>query len=413
MGREVLGGAGGHNDLGYCSIVSMGSAGAGGPRPAASVLKLPTRVPRLTAPSMYSTCIFCRTGLGMNEAIEHFPLGRRLAFDAAKGRLWVICGGCGRWNLSPIEERWEAIEECERTFRDTRLRVTTGNIGLARLHGGMELVRIGEPMRPEFAAWRYGSRFASRRSSTTLAAGIGAAATVTGAFALAPAALALAPALLPAFAFGSMSIVVAPVLTSVIGMVPMMGVLAARDYVLHERVVARVAKGRRVLTVRARHVRDADFQMTRDEPSVHLPHDDGWVEFDGTEAMHVASVILAGANRFGAGSSQVTQAVRRIEDAGDASSYLRAASRMGEWRGGRVVSVLNRVRRLGTLHLSTTECLALEMAVHEESERRALEGELSILEEAWREAEQIAAIADDLLLPPGFDDFRGRNRDEY
>jgi hypothetical protein len=362
---------------------------------------------------MYSTCIFCRGQLGRNETIEHFPVGQRLAFDAAKGRLWVICGGCSRWNLSPIEERWEAIEECERTFRDTRLRVTTGNIGLARLHGGMELVRIGKPMRPEFAAWRYGSRFARRRLNTNLVAGVGAAATVTSAFALAPAALALAPALLPAFAFGSMSIVIAPILTSVLGMVPMMGVLTARDYVLHERVVARVAKGRRVLTVRARHVRDADFQVTRDEPSLHLPHDDGWVDFDGTEAMHVASVILAGANRFGAGSAQVTQAVRRIEESGDASAYLHTASRMGEWRGGRVVSVLNRVRRLGTLHLSTTECLALEMAVHEESERRALEGELSILEDAWREAEHIAAIADDLLLPPGFDEFRGRNRDEY
>ena len=42
--------------------------------------------------------------------------------------------------------------------------------------------------------------------------------------------------------------------------------------------------------------------------------------------------------------------------------------------------------------------LAFEMATHEESERRALEGELSILEEMWREAEEIAAIADDLFV---------------
>ncbi len=53
------------------------------------------------------------------SAIEHFPVGRRLAFDAAKGRLWVVCHHCGRWNLSPLEERWEAIEECERLFRGT------------------------------------------------------------------------------------------------------------------------------------------------------------------------------------------------------------------------------------------------------------------------------------------------------
>ena len=41
---------------------------------------------------------------------------------------------------------------------------------------------------------------------------------------------------------------------------------------------------------------------------------------------------------------------------------------------------------------------ALEMVSHEESERPAPEGELAILEKAWREAEEIAGIADDLFL---------------
>ena len=72
---------------------------------------------------MYSTCIFCHSSLGANEAIEHFPVGRRLAFDAARGRLWVVCRSCERWNLTPLEERWEAIEECERLFSSTKLRV--------------------------------------------------------------------------------------------------------------------------------------------------------------------------------------------------------------------------------------------------------------------------------------------------
>ena len=43
--------------------------------------------------------------------------------------------------------------------------------------------------------------------------------------------------------------------------------------------------------------------------------------------------------------------------------------------------------------------LALEMAAHEETERRALDGELAALEAAWREAEDVAAIADSLTLP--------------
>jgi hypothetical protein len=47
--------------------------------------------------------------------------------------------------------------------------------------------------------------------------------------------------------------------------------------------------------------------------------------------------------------------------------------------------------------------LALEMATHEESERRALEGELYLLEEAWKQAEEVAAIADDMFLPASVD----------
>lgn len=41
---------------------------------------------------VYSTCLHCRRSLGRNEAVEHFPVGRRLAFDSAKGRFWVVRG---------------------------------------------------------------------------------------------------------------------------------------------------------------------------------------------------------------------------------------------------------------------------------------------------------------------------------
>jgi hypothetical protein len=59
---------------------------------------------------MHSTCTFCHAPLGANAMVEHFPVGRRLAFDADRGRLWVACAACRQWNLSPLEERWEAIE---------------------------------------------------------------------------------------------------------------------------------------------------------------------------------------------------------------------------------------------------------------------------------------------------------------
>ncbi|HEY0778306.1 MAG TPA: hypothetical protein VGD56_10120, partial [Gemmatirosa sp.] len=111
---------------------------------------------------MYTRCLFCNGELGRNEVIEAFPVGRRLAYDAANGRLWVVCGACHRWNLTPLEERWEAIEEAERLYRGTRLRASTDNVGLARVANGVDLVRVGRPRLPEFVAWRYGAQLTAR-----------------------------------------------------------------------------------------------------------------------------------------------------------------------------------------------------------------------------------------------------------
>jgi hypothetical protein len=345
--------------------------------------------------AMYSTCLFCAQTLGANERIEHFPVGRRLAFDAAKGRLWVVCRHCGRWNLSPLEERWEAIEECERTFRGTFVRVSTTNIGLARLADGLELIRIGSPLRPEFAAWRYGRHFGTRRRNSQYIAGAGIAAAAV-------AAVALGPTLAPALSLGAISIVAIPGITTVMGVIPMVGMLAARDYIQHDRVVARLANNRRVVTVRAKHLGDIELSVQGHEgpASLVVPHDSGWTEFSGTTAIHATGVLIAGANRYGADSSRIQDAVRQIENEGDAGGFLSAASRRNGWRGGRTMSVMREYRGLGAMQLSSVERLALEMAVHEETERRAMEGELATLEKAWRDAEVIAAICDDDLTPP-------------
>jgi hypothetical protein len=126
---------------------------------------------------VYSSCLFCHTDLGTNEAVEHFPVGRRLAFDTANGRFWVICPSCKRWNLSPLEERWDAMDECERLYARTRLRMSTDNIGLARIAEGTELVRVGPALRPEMAAWRFGAQLAARRRSYRWLVAGGAVAT--------------------------------------------------------------------------------------------------------------------------------------------------------------------------------------------------------------------------------------------
>ena len=92
------------------------------------------------------------------------------------------------------------------------------------------------------------------------------------------------------------------------------------------------------------------------------------------------------------------RAVREIDATGDADSFLhKTASRFSRFHGRRMMAKYSRV---GAMSLLPVERLALEMAVHEESERRALQGELTQLAAEWKEAEEIAAIADDLLPPP-------------
>jgi len=214
--------------------------------------------------------------------------------------------------------------------------------------------------------------------------------------------IALGPALMPALTMGALSIIVVPGITTTMAVAPILGMLAARDYMQNDRVIARLPNGRRILTVRAKHLGAIELRVQgHDGPaSLTLPHDSGWSEVTGTAAIHATGVLIAGSNRFGAAPSRVQDAVQQIEDAGDASGFLTEASTRNGWRGGKVFSLLNHYRGLGAMNLSPTERLALEMSVHEETERRAMEGELAVLEAAWRDAEIIAAISDDELTPP-------------
>jgi len=353
---------------------------------------------------MYSTCLFCHTALGANQAVEHFPVGRRLAFDAAKGRLWVVCRKCERWNLTPIEERWEAIEECERSYRDTKLRVSTEQIGLARLNEGLELVRIGKPQRPEFAAWRYGDQFGRRRRKNIIQ-GV----AITAGIATIP--------------FVGLALGV-----SLGGAGGLVFQIANLSYVQgkQRRVVARVRDSHgNLLRVRAIDARGTGMlEPTANEPwglrIKHLPvagrglpslnPEKGQEHTDvrGDDALRVAGQLLPVLNATGASAKQVKDAVVLATEHADPATTFERAVRLAvtrpSWRvygQGAILSLVSPELRL-----------ALEMASHEESERRALEGELYLLEEAWKEAEEIAAISDDMFLPEDIsrrlDEMKGR-----
>ena len=332
---------------------------------------------------MYSTCLFCNQSLGTNSIFESFPIGRRLAFDAAKGRLWVVCRKCERWTLSPLDERWETIEQAEQHYAETRRRVATGQIGLARLSDGTELVRIGEPLRPEFAAWRYGDQFGRRRRRQMLIAGGGIA--VLGGLVIGGATIGVSVG-----GFGWA--------ISQFGRVLVQG--------SEETVIAKVrTDAGEVLPVRRRHLAETMISRGSDGTlAIDLRYKNGQSRFEGPEAMRIASLVVPQVNRFGGSRQTVADAVRHIESVGGPERYVEQVARRGE-----VVTAVQgkrhrfgrkgRVGKTGLYGLSVVERLGLEMALHEDAERRVMAGELALLEAAWRDAEEIADIADNMFLP--------------
>ena len=337
---------------------------------------------------MYATCLFCNSDLGRNEVIESFPVGRRLAFDAAKGRLWVVCRKCERWNLSPLEERWEAIEECERQFRATKLRVSTDQIGLARVKEGLELVRIGAPQRPEMAAWRYGDQFGRRRKRhyAMIAGGVAVAGVI---------------------------VVAGPVLGLVSGVAinPLWQLVNASRGIYRYRTFVNVpAPDGTFLRTRLTDLHRVRLSSVGGEIVIEVPTPSGrrtgpWYrytngratnELTGDAAIRAAAALLPRVNERGGSQDDVQRAVSLLEADPTPekvfTSALGAVDRTRRWNTGRYGASM-----LSKLPLHTR--LALEMAAHEDAERRALEGELQMLEAAWRDAEEIAKIADDMFVP--------------
>lgn len=373
---------------------------------------------------MYSTCTFCYAALGTNDLLETFSVSRRVAFDPLKGCLWAICRHCARWNLAPIEERWEAVDECERRFRATSLRYSSGSIGLAWLRGDVELIRVGPALRPEVAAWRYGRVLTRRRSIGTR--------TLEGlATTIAQAARALAVSQRP---WRDPRAALAQTLLALYGN-------RVLDLVHLPTSSAPTHSDVPVAVIRFRHL--ARAALVRPEQGIpwalRLPHDHGVITIEGDEGVRTAARVLAvinGTERGGGFSHDVVEsAARKVDESAFSGSYFNrvlAIALRSHWgRGADDSGNDTAPRQVDSLEVATSDVerlafrltgrtfwghggigsepstalmdvplvdrLALEMAAHEESERRALEGELVELEAAWREADEIATIADALM----------------
>ena len=268
-----------------------------------------------------------------------------------------------------MEERWEAIEECERQFRATILRSSTDEIGLGRVREGTDLIRIGKPLRPEFAAWRYGRHFERRRRLTYVKSGVGIALTAA------------------VFVAGG----------------PFVG-LAGPSVAFLERVFTRRSDIARAQKVIRQHSKAAFGKWTRQQnvsvriiPSetpqgwaLRFAHSGKFLDFQEFDALHTAHLIAPILNIEGGNKDFVRIAVREIEVAGSPERFFQRMLKYGQSKGWKYTSLTEYPHEMR---------LAFEMASHEETERSALEEDLSRLEADWREAEEIAQIADNLFVP--------------
>ncbi len=324
---------------------------------------------------MLGRCFFCYRPFPLNGSLEGLALGRRVAFDPERGRLWLVCASCGRWTLVPIEERWEVLEALERMVAGARVLGRTDHMALLSVRD-LEIVRIGRADLREETRWRYGPEFAARRARADRLDRLGEAADgvlTTSLF-------------LFSLAFGGWPLV------------------ADTDPDKWLRWVRRRRFGRYVwrgapacprcgkaLPDRGFEERGSLLVEVREGgglgvwwpcPECGSARDDGGHRLAGLAAEHVLRRLLAWENFAGGSPETMHHALDLVERAGSAAGLVAGSS--GALAIGRVPARVT---------------LALEIALSTEAERRLLAMELGALERRWRREEEIAAIVDGELTP--------------
>ena len=340
---------------------------------------------------MYSDCLRCNRSLGRNTELARLPVGRRIAFDSTKARLWVVCPSCDQWNLVPIEERWEALEECEKVVAEAATRVDGGGLGVARTAGGIELLRANGISNADIANARYGHRIANRQRLLQVSfAALGVLAAAAG--------------IRATLSSGS----------------PLVGVyigIAAAYWLFHiwrnpprgwVRVVRTTGQSTIVWPWQLREVRLAAPAPNK-LPELVLPGLGAEVRLRGDEAVDFLTAFLPKVNGADCVDASLGRAISMVSEA--------------EAQGRRLITEVRRKRSrrkrpppqenlrpwqriaMWMVHrplvdIAPEDRLALEMAVMEEAEQRELTRYAKSLTQALEDEGEIAELADDLLTPP-------------
>ncbi|MDX1648107.1 MAG: hypothetical protein R3304_13250 [Longimicrobiales bacterium] len=325
---------------------------------------------------LFTRCLFCHAPFPENGMLHRMPRGRKIAYDPVRGRLWAVCHRCHRWNLAPIEEREAALYELERTARDlARPLVTTANVSLLGV-GPMTLVRVGAAGLVEQSWWRYGRELRRRKAAYESPRSKLSAYT-----------FGLLQYLGDAMGFSDGDVAIDWEDT------PVADVLRWRRFgwaAWHGRETCPYCNS----TLRALRydlgwwVYPIDGADGRIGIGIPCQRCDPWTpdkvyELHGDVAENVLRRLLAYQNIAGASEDRITDAARRIEEAGSAGAFAERVSRQREtlWR------------------LGSTGTVGLEIALNEAVERRLLQMEARALEFFWKREEELARIIDEELTP--------------
>ena len=310
---------------------------------------------------MFRSCAFCNAAFDGDGGPSGLGIGRRIAFDEWKGRLWVVCPRCSRWNLTPFDDRLERIEAVARAASQGRIAASTEQVALIRWER-YDFVRVGKPPRVELATWRYGERLRNRQRErmkvvvplTVAAIGLGIAANVA--------------------AGGGFGVIVWNVHRLVDGIYN--GIVGRRRVALTEAPIC--ASCGSVMDLRAKHVQHARVVPDRHaEMAVVLScprcrHEAA--QLTGTDAVQALRQGLTFLNLKRGGRRRAEDAAREVDRVGGPDRLVR--------------DIAQRELTLGSLR--PERGLALEMAVDERAE-------VEELERQWKDAEEIADIADGTL----------------
>jgi len=332
---------------------------------------------------MYSRCLFCHLPFGTNDTLEAFPVGRRVAYDPGRGRLWVVCRACSRWSLAPIEERWEALDALERLTRDRgRLLAETDTVSLIRA-GQMDVVRVGRAGLEEESWWRYGKQMHQRRQRYSMLHTVEKGARIIGFFTLGFVVLFAPKAPLNRsirwLRFGS---------TAWRGEARCARCGGVRRKVLFrdsDRLLFGLAPEEDGIAVAARCSRCALGPLGRVvtpagrfDPKATPGH-----LITGHQAEHLMRRVMAHRNFSGASERRVREAISLIDRAGSPERAVRDMAARDR----------HLERTVGGKH-GRTHAVALEIALNDDAERRLLQMEVKALEAHWKQEEELAAIVD-------------------